>query len=254
MDILIIEDEPATAKDLEETIHNLNMDLKVLDIVDSISEGTEWFRKNGQPDLILSDIQLADGLSFELLKKVDVSCPVIFCTAYDEYAIRAFAANGIDYLLKPINEDKLSKSLKRYQLLNDHFARNNPHLQQLLQKVQGQLQTYRSNFLISFQDKMIPIGVVDIAFFYTENGITKLYTMSGKSYTLPYTLEQLEQLLDPKMFFRANRQYIISYSAISSVESYVSRKMCVNMLVDVPTPLLVSKKRSPVFLGWLKER
>ncbi|MEC7265369.1 MAG: LytTR family DNA-binding domain-containing protein [Bacteroidota bacterium] len=254
MHILIIEDEPATAKDLEETIHALDPGSKVLGIVDSIAEGLVWFGKNAQPDLILSDIQLADGLSFELLKKADVSCPVIFCTAYDEYAIRAFEANGIDYLLKPINEDKLSESLKRYHLLNDHFTRNNPYLQQLLQKVQGQMQTYRSNFLISFQDKMIPIGVVDIAFFYTENGITKLYTMSGKSYTLPYTLEQLEQLLDPKIFFRANRQYIISYRAISSVESYVSRKMCVNMSVDVPTPLLVSKKRSPVFLGWLKER
>ncbi|WP_228238637.1 LytR/AlgR family response regulator transcription factor [Allomuricauda sp. M10] len=254
MHILIIEDEPATAKDLEETIQSLDPGLKVLGIVDSISEGLVWFGKNAQPDLILSDIQLADGLSFELLKRVGVSCPVIFCTAYDEYAIRAFETNGIDYLLKPINEGKLSESLKRYHQLNDHFIRNNPYFQELLQKVHHQLQTYRSSFLISFQDKMIPILVVDIAFFYTENGITKLYTLSHKSYVLSYTLEQLEQLLDPKMFFRANRQYIISYSAMASAEANDARKMKVNMLVETPSTLLVSKKRSPVFMGWLKER
>lgn len=254
MDILIIEDEPGTAAHLENMIVSLDSELRVLDVVDSISGGQVWFSENRQPDLILSDIQLADGLSFELFKKVDVSCPIIFCTAYDEYAINAFDTNGIDYLLKPIDEDKLSESLKRYHQLSNHFNMTSPYLRQLLQKVESQLHTYKTNFLIAFQNKMIPLGTKEIAFFYTVNGITKVFTLSGKGYTIPFTLEQLEQLLDPKIFFRANRQYIISYSAIGSIETCLSRKTSVNIISETPTPLLISKKRSPVFLNWLRER
>lgn len=254
MDILIIEDEPGTAKNLWDTIHNLGSDLKVLDIIESISSGLSWFKNNTTPDVILSDIQLADGLSFELFNQIEVKCPVIFCTAYDEYAIKAFETNGIDYLLKPIDEHKLSKSLERYRALSDHFTNHNPRLNTLIQKMQQQLQPYKSSFLISFQDKMIPIGVSEIAFFHTVQGTTKLYSQSGRSYAVPYTLEQLELALDPKMFFRANRQYIISYRAIGSAEPHTARKLCINMLIKTPTPLLVSKKRSTIFLSWLRER
>ncbi|MDF0715977.1 LytTR family DNA-binding domain-containing protein [Muricauda sp. 334s03] len=254
MDILIIEDEPGTAAHLENMIIALDSNLRVLDVVDSISVGQVWFSENKQPDLILSDIQLADGLSFELFKSVEISCPIIFCTAYDEYAINSFETNGIDYLLKPIDEKKLSESLKRYHLLSNHFTMTSPYLNQLLEKVEHQLHTYKTNFLIAFQNKMIPIGTKEIAFFYTENGNTKVYTLSGKGYTVSFTLEQLEQLLDPKMFFRANRQYIISYGAIGSVEPCLSRKTSVNIISETPTPLLISKKRSPIFLNWLRER
>ncbi|MCB0372309.1 MAG: response regulator transcription factor [Muricauda sp.] len=254
MDILIIEDEPTTAKDLEATIRSLDPALNVVAVVDSIAEGLEWFGRNAQPDLILSDIQLADGLSFELLNQIEVSCPVIFCTAYDEYAIRAFEANGIDYLLKPIDQNKLSESLQRYHLLSSHFLNTNPHLNELIKKVNDQFKTYRTSFLISFQDKMIPVGVNDIAYFFTDSGVTKLVTLGGKGYIVSFTLEQLEQMVDPKLFFRANRQFIISYRAIGSAEPYISRKTAINLLIETPTQILVSKKRSSVFLNWLRER
>nr|WP_293294511.1 LytTR family DNA-binding domain-containing protein [Allomuricauda sp.] len=254
MDILIIEDEPGTAAHLEKLIVAQDSRIRVLDILDSISGGQDWFAQHKQPDLILSDIELADGLSFELFKRVEISCPIIFCTAYDEYAINAFETNGIDYLLKPIDEKKLSESLTRYHVLSNHFSMTSPHINQLLKKVEQQLHNYKTNFLIAFQNKMIPIGTKEIAFFYTENGSTKVYTLSGKGYVVAFTLEQLEQLLDPKMFFRANRQYIISYIAIGSIEPCLSRKTIVNIITETPTPLLISKKRSPIFLNWLRER
>lgn len=254
MDILIIEDEPGTAAHLEKMIIEIDAKIRVLDILDSISGGQDWFAEHNPPDLIFSDIQLADGLSFELFKRVEISCPIIFCTAYDAYTLNAFETNGIDYLLKPIDEKKLSDSLNRYRILSNHFSMNSPHINQLLKKVEQQLHTYKTNFLISFQNKMIPIGTKEIAFFYTENGCTKVYTLSGKGYTVSFTLEQLEQLLDPKMFFRANRQYIISYDAVGSIEPCISRKISVNIISETPTPILISKKRGGIFLNWLRDR
>ncbi|WP_375587342.1 LytR/AlgR family response regulator transcription factor [Flagellimonas aurea] len=254
MNILIIEDEPGTAKDLMETVQSLGPRLKVLDILESVSDGMAWFGMNDHPDVILSDIQLADGLSFELFDQLDLKCPIIFCTAFDEYAIKAFETNGIDYILKPIDRSKLEKSLARYDVLSKHFTRSNTELDQLIKNVHDRLRSYKKSFLVSFQNKMIPVSISEIAFFCTENGSTHLYTLHGKRYSVSYTMEQLEKLLEPKKFFRANRQYIISYHALVSAEPHESRKICIHLLIGTPSAVLVSKKRSPIFLEWLKDR
>jgi DNA-binding LytR/AlgR family response regulator len=253
MDILIIEDEINTAQDLKESLERMDETIVVLGIIDSIEEALIWFRENKTPDLIYSDIQLADGLSFEIFEKTDIKCPIIFCTAYDEYAIKAFDANGIDYILKPFNEQKLDRSFKRFKTFQTMFSYNNHNLRELLQNFKSSGRHYKNNFLVSFGEKMLPLEVSNIVCFYTEHGITHLFTFQNNNYIVPYTLEHLEKELNPKLFFRANRQFLISFKAIKAVEPYFSRKLFVHSVVKLPTRIIVSKQRASTFLQWMED-
>lgn len=256
MNVVIIEDEVQTAWDLEQTIKGLRPDVVVDTIIDSVESGLEWFSKNPQPDLILSDIQLGDGLAFDIFSAIEIECPVIFCTAYDEYAIEAFRHNGIDYLLKPVKDELLGKSLAKINLLNK-AARGNQHaslLNQLLKEIGAGFKSYKSTFLVSFREKMIPVSVADIAFFNISDEMVQLHTQDNKQYRLNYTLDYIESVIDPVLFYRVNRQHLVAFSNIREIEHYFDRKLIVTLFHPRAEPLLVSKARASDFLKWMENR
>lgn len=253
MKIVIIEDEAKTAADLKSTLQKIDNTISVLAVLDSIETSVEYFNLEGIPDLVFMDIQLADGLSFEIFKSVNISCPVIFCTAYDEYAIEAFKVNGIDYILKPFNDENIANSLKKIEKLESHFTSQNVLLKNI-SEVLSRPKAYKSGFLISYKGKMLPISISDIACFYINDGLSFLITFSNSKYPIDYTLDEIETMIDTSQFYRANRQYIIHYKAIKEVEHYFARKLVAKILVSVPESIIVSKAKASDFLKWLENR
>lgn len=230
---------------------SLRPDIVVMDILPSVKGSLIWLRENEHPDLIFSDIQLADGLSFDIFENIRVNCPVIFCTAFDEYAIKAFEANGIDYLLKPVDEKKLIQSFNKYEMLKKAFENELNHYEGQMTNLISQLKTnFKSTFLIHSQGKIIPLKVSLISFIHYENGNVSIYT-ENKRYFYSSTMDELEAQLDPSVFFRANRQFIINSSAVDLAENYFSRKIIVKLVMPTPEPIIVSKLKANDFLKWL---
>jgi two-component system response regulator LytT len=253
MRIIIIEDELKTAKELKTMLEELDSDITVECVLRSVSSAVEWLKKNPAPELIFSDIQLGDGLSFEIFKEVQVEAPVIFCTAFDEYAIRAFESNGIDYLLKPIEEDMLQRALEKYLRFKEHSITASQYAGNL-QKVLVQMDaSYKQNILVHYRDKIIPVKVPDIEFIYASNGLVYLYTANNKNYTVHYTIEQLESMLNPQQFFRANRQFIVNRDTIQNIEHYFNRKLFVKTKGETPEKIIISKIKSQPFLKWIEQ-
>ncbi|MGK9118088.1 MULTISPECIES: LytR/AlgR family response regulator transcription factor [Sphingobacteriaceae] len=253
MNILIIEDETKTAKALKAMIERLGDDLHVTGIVPSVKAAIQWLGNQSTPELILSDIQLSDGLSFEIFRTVQPPCPVIFCTAYDQYAIQAFEANGIDYLLKPIDEDKLARGLRKYeqmrQLMGGRVQTIPPGLETLLKQLVHP--AYKSSLLVFKNEKIIPISTKDIAFVYSVGGIVHAYTQRGETYLIQEVLDELESILDPSLFFRANRQFIINRAAVQMAEHFFNRRLIVKLSVETPERIIVSKVKASDLLAWL---
>ncbi len=200
------------------------------------------------------DIQLADGQSFEIFKEAEVRCPVIFCTAFDEYAVEAFQTNGVAYILKPFDEKPLTKAIEKVKSLADFYKHGNPALVNLAKAVEKLQPTKKTGFLVSFQGKFLPISTQDIAFFTVMGDTTWLYNFKGESYNLPHTLEELEEMLDGRQFYRANRQYIVNFGAIRHVENDFARKLALKLAIRPPDPVTVSKAKASDFLAWMKER
>ncbi len=251
--ILIIEDEIKTARELKSLIESARDDMQVVDILPSIKSAVKWFAENEMPDLVFSDIQLADGLSFEVFRQVQVSAPIIFCTAYDEYAIQAFDANGIDYLLKPIDEEKLARGLAKYDHYNpkpEEAAAYQTNLNHLLSAME---KPYKNSLLIHFQEKIIPVKVAEIDFIHSEGGIVVIYLNNRQHYYTNHTLEALEMMLDPNLFFKANRQFIINRNAILNIEHYFTRRLVVKLTQPTPESIIVSKARASEFLKWVEK-
>ncbi|GAB4016411.1 LytR/AlgR family response regulator transcription factor [Spirosoma koreense] len=259
MRVIILEDEQPAASHLEALLHELEPDLTVLAVIDSIEDGRQRWTKLTTPDLIFSDIQLADGLSFSLLEQVQVACPIIFTTAFDEYAIRAFRHNSIDYLLKPIESDTLEASLQKYRRLArpvaDELTRQ---LQTLLSGQAFRPPAYRTSFLIQFRDRLLPVNVADVAYFSIEGGVvsatlTDRLTDRKISYPLEQKLEDLESQLDPHQFFRANRQFIVSRRGVQEAEFYFNGRLQLKLQPAPGQPVLISKERVTVFKKWMEE-
>ncbi len=251
--MLIIEDEWQTALDLKNAIENVRPSYVIQTILDSVESGLEWFSGHASPDLVFSDIQLGDGLAFDIFRRASITCPVIFCTAYDEYAINAFQHNGIDYLLKPVSEKHLAKSLEKIDLFikPPAYRFDISSIQRLLQELESNKKSYKSNFLVSYREKMIPINVDDICFFCIRNNSTQLHTKDNKTFTVPQTLEYLEAMLDPQLFYRANRQSLVAFSAIKEVEHYFERKLLVKLHQPGLEPIIISKGKASDFLQWM---
>jgi DNA-binding LytR/AlgR family response regulator len=256
MNIVIIEDEMRTANDLRESIEMARAEFRVKAILDSVEAALEWFSKNEPPDLIFSDIQLGDGLAFDIFRKIDIGCPVIFCTAYDEYAIEAFQNNGIDYLLKPVNEIQLEKSMAKIDLFKNSVTKqySTALLAQLLRELENKTKNYKTSFLVSYRDKMIPVNIQDIALFSTHNDLTYLHTKDNKQYQLNYSLEHLEKITDPILFYRANRQILLAYNAIKEVAHYFDRKLLIKLTQPNAEPVSISKAKASDFLRWMENR
>ncbi|MBS7234094.1 response regulator transcription factor [Flavobacterium psychroterrae] len=252
MKVIIIEDEFRTAQELKNMLLGVDSDIEIVAILGSVSMALNWFAHNPMPEIIFSDIELGDGLSFEIFKNLCIEVPVIFCTAFDEYAIRAFDANSIDYLLKPIDEAMLQKSLNKYLRMKERIT-NGVQGALNLESLIDQLDiAYKQTLLVSFREKIIPIKLQDVAFIYASNGLVYLELADRKSFTISYTLEQLESMLDPKDFFRANRKFILNRSFVDNIEHYFNRKLLVACKIETPEKIIISRVKSNLFLKWLE--
>jgi two-component system LytT family response regulator len=248
MKALIIEDEILAAKHLRHVIDEVG-GIDILAVTESITESVEWFRKNPQPDIIFMDIHLADGSAFEIFRHISVSCPIIFTTAYDEYALRAFKVNSIDYLLKPIDAVSVKGAIRKLELLSPKNSSQDDFKKFIDTFTKGL--TYKSHFLIPAKgDKLIPVQSAEIAYILIDSGTVKAVKFDEKSFRFEYTLDELAELLDPADFFRANRQYIISRKAIKDIDLWFNSRLSVNLKLPTPEKILISKARIPEFKNW----
>ena len=235
MKALIIEDEKAAVRNLMALLGEVDPDIEVIDVLDSITDSVEWFQSHPMPELIFLDIHLADGSAFEIFGHVDISCPIIFTTAYDEYALKAFKVNSVDYLLKPIDADDIRKALDKLSRLQSTAV------------VEG----YKTHFLIPVKgDKLLPVSVDMILFFYIADGNVKAVMTDGKEYFFTQTLDELADSLDPALFFRINRQYLISRKAVQDIDLWFNGRLAINLIVPTLDRILVSKARVPDFKTW----
>lgn len=250
--VLIIEDEIKTARELQRNIEKTFDDVIVVAILSTITDSVRWLKENAEPDIIFSDIQLADGLSFEICKRVSIKSPIIFCTAFDEYAIDAFKTFSIDYLLKPIDEEKLVQSINKYKLLKQTFteANTSENIRNFLES--DVTQPYKKTMLIYHQEKIIPVKAETIAYFHYELGNVYLQTFEGKKYFINQTLDEVENTVNPQLFFKANRQFIINRTAILTIENYYTRRLLVKLIMPTSEAIIISKTKSPLFLKWIE--
>ena len=251
MKAVIIEDENIAAQALQSLVREIDPEMEVLTILQTIEESVEWFEENPMPDLVFMDIHLADGSSFAIFEKVDITCPIIFTTAYDEYALKAFEVNSIDYLLKPINKADLERALKKFKSLTS--KPDKASLEGLLAQMGGLKKKYKTCFLIPERDKLIPLATSNIAYIFIDTKTVKAITMDGHTYYLNQTLDDIMAQLDPEVFFRANRQFIISRAAVKDISIWFGNKLSINLLVSVPEKIIVSKARVGEFKSWFAE-
>jgi two-component system, LytTR family, response regulator LytT len=261
MNVFIIEDEELAVRKLTRLLLEVDPSLRVVGTAPSVRGSVQWLEENGPgrpaaPDLILMDIELADGQSFEIFDHMAITVPVIFTTSYDEYALRAFKVNSIDYLLKPIKRHELEASLEKYRKLNKNITPD--HAQQisieaLVQQLREQVAPadYRRRFLVRHLSQWVPVEVSEIAYFNSEAGVTLFRTVANQKFTLDYTLDELETMLDPKQFFRANRQYIVNINSVQQIHPYFNNKLKITLKPVTDDEVLVSRERATEFKVWM---
>ncbi|HMX38987.1 MAG TPA: LytTR family DNA-binding domain-containing protein [Saprospiraceae bacterium] len=253
MKAIIIEDEPLIAKELQYKIGQVAPDVQVLEHLTSLKTARKWLMNHAEPDLMFMDIQLGDGMSFELFEEFSLQCPVIFTTAFDEYAIRAFKVNGFDYLLKPVDEGELRRSLDRCRSLMQGKQPPTGALAELARLLQqpAQAPLYKEKFIVNTRNQWVPVRTADIACFLRDQ-LNYLHTFSGERYLMDYnTLEEIEELLDPQVFYRANRQCIIHVDAIQSVRPHDNQKLTVHLKAPLKMEVDISREKAPGFKKWL---
>jgi DNA-binding LytR/AlgR family response regulator len=258
MKILIIEDEPFARAELIRLLKGTGREFEILDQLDSVEDSVQWLNTHPSPQLIFLDIQLADGLSFDIFRQVQIITPVIFTTAYDEYAIRAFQLNSIDYLLKPIDPDALEHALAKLDQLASAFSApparpvqpvmDNSRLESLLKMISRE---YKSRILLKIGDQLRSVEMLEVAYFYAEDDVVFAILKDKRRYIVDYTLNQLESLVDPKDFFRITRGCIAQVSAVRKVSKYFNSRLAVELEPPVGESLLVSRVNVPEFMKWL---
>ncbi len=248
MKVLIIEDEQPAVNRLKKLIKEMDSSIEVIGSLDSVESVLAWVKNQEMPDLIFLDIHLADGSAFEIFSRTTITQPIIFTTAYDEYAIQAFKVNAIDYLLKPIKKDELKSALEKYKTLQSTTSFDYAKLAQQLQKEKSQR---LKRFLIRVGQNLKTVEIQDVAYFYTENKITFLTTSEGKRYSVDYSLDRLEEDLDREIFFRVNRQFIVRVSSIVKMVT-VSKSRVKVVLEPCSIDTIVSTERSGKFKKWLR--
>lgn len=251
---VIIEDEIPAARLLYQMLSSLRPDWEILTLPGNIEESVEWFAHNSHPDILFLDIQLTDGNSFLFIEQAKPESMIVFTTAYDEYAVQAFAVNSIDYLLKPIHEDRLAETLTRFESLTTKYFREfneQNELLDVLKSLSVPAKKYRTRFLISGNDKLFTLKVSDIAYFYFENKITFAVTHQNREFMVDFSLDKLGEQLDPDVFFRANRQIILNIESIQRIEPYFLGKAVVQVLPPFKDKIVVSKEKIASFKLWL---
>lgn len=250
MKILIVEDERLAQERLKQMILKIRPEWEILEPIEGVRPATAWLSSHPMPDLILMDIQLEDGVSFEIFEQIQVDAPVIFTTAYDEYAIKAFKVNSIDYLLKPINIDALEQAFVKFERVTSQNHTNNiPAIEQAFTQIGKK---WKSRFLVRVGQSYMPISVSDIELFYVSERSVFMRTAQSKTYDLDYSLDQLQQLVDPELFFRISRNYLIHINAVAKMVSYSSSRMKIILASgNFPEDLIVSREKVSEFKKWI---
>jgi two-component system, LytTR family, response regulator LytT len=254
MKVLIIEDEELAASRLSQLILEIEPDAEIVGPFDTVKASVVHLKTNPDYDLIFLDIQLADGKSFSIFDECRLTVPVIFTTAYDEYALRSFELNSIDYLLKPVSREKLKMSIEKFEKIKEHFSSGNQYdqLYEMIKNLRTQpKQGYKDRFLINRGDSMVPLKTAEIACFYAEEKEVFLLTFENKRHIIPHSMEELSAKLDPRHFFRVNRQFIVSSDAISKVHNYFNFKLKIEISPDLKTEIIVSRARVQAFKAWM---
>lgn len=249
--VLIVEDETSAVNRLKKELAQIKeLGFSILGNTTSIKETVNWLMGEETPDLIFMDIQLTDGLSLEVFKLIDVPCPVIFTTAFDEYALQAFKLNSIDYLLKPIDSDDLATAIEKFQKQKQSFGVElyMEQIKNLTSKLAPA--NYRSSFLVSFRQKMMMVDIQDVAYMYIKERGVFIKKKDGVEYILEYFLDDLEKQLDPAKFYRANRQFLVARSAISEIEPYFNGRLVISVNPPAHTPVIISKEKATHFKRW----
>jgi two-component system, LytTR family, response regulator LytT len=252
MKILIVEDEQKTALLLKEFIE-WHPTYNVVAICDSIESAVSYLRQHQQDlDVVFMDIQLSDGQSFEIFDKIAVNLPVVFCTSYDEYTLKAFKNQGIDFILKPFNETDIRQTIAKVEDLKGRFI-NHAYQNLNLQEIKPEKKDYQTSFLIRYREKIYPISVSDIAFIYLENEIVYLSNFKGEKNPVFKTLDEIENAVSPDQFYRINRQMLINRKAIKEIETYFNQRVVVHLTVPTPEKALVPRLKVTSFLSWVEK-
>ena len=246
MKVLIIEDEAAAVRRLQKHLSEIDPNISIIGELDSIETSIHWLKNNTLPDLIFLDIHLADGSSFEIFNHVAIHIPIIFTTAYDQYALEAFKLNAIDYILKPVKKVELEQAIGKYKKTQGTLSVDYKALAQAFQQ-----QNYDKRFLIRFGQQMHIVEMREVAYFYTQDKITFLINKQGKRYPIEYSLEKLEEMVNPTLFFRINRQFIIHIDAIKEMYAYSKSRVKIDLNPPCSLETIVSTDRSPHFKKWL---
>ncbi|TMI65748.1 MAG: response regulator transcription factor [Bacteroidetes bacterium] len=255
MKAVIIEDEILIAKELETKIKEVSADVDIVDIIPSLKVAKKWLLNNALPDLFFMDIQLSDGVSFSLFDQFQIDCPVVFTTAYDEYAIKAFKVNGVDYILKPVENDELKHAIDKCRTIVESKQQYPTGIKDFLQTItNGQpanSPVYKEKFIINNRHQWMPVNTKDIAAFSKEN-LFYIYTFSGDKHILDFeSMDEIEELLDPKQFYRANRQCIINIDAIASVKPLENSKLVLTLKPVIKLEVDISREKAPQFKKWM---
>ena len=250
MKILIIEDEKLTAKDLAKTLTSIDNQIEIVRITHSIEETTFFLKTNPIIDLIFSDIELGDGLSFEIFEKLKITTPIVFCTAYNQYALEAFKTVGIDYVLKPFSKQTIEKTLLKFNNLKEKFTEPKGDFSSMINVLKSQLQPQNQSLIINSGDKIIPMKIDQIALFYIQDDIVFAHTFDGKKHILSQSIDSLENQFQID-FFRANRQFLINRNAIKDASHHFNRKILINLSIPFKEQILVGKLKVTAFTRWL---
>ncbi len=252
MRILIIEDEQLAAEKMQNLLKEIKEDYKILAVLKSVEDSIKWLQDNDGPDLILSDIHLSDGICFSIFSEYEVQCPVIFTTAYEKYAIQAFEVNSIDYLLKPIQKEKLKEALDKYELLSGQNEKGKMDLYEEFKNIlSGQNREFKTRFLCKLGNKIKSVPVDSISYFYSENKMTFIVDKKNNRLPINNTLDEIDQIIDPKNFFRVNRKYVSHFEAISEIHPYFKGRLKLILQPGEAKDIIVSSERAPLFKAWL---
>jgi len=248
MKIVIVEDEILAAEKLKRLLKKVDSDIEVLEVLETVEDSINWFANNTSPDLVFMDIQLDDGISFEIFDEIKIDAPIIFTTAFDEYAIRAFKVNSVDYLLKPIEEAALNTAIQKFKTIYSEKRSFDDKVSKVFEQLSKQ---YKSRFFIKVGVKFQSIQVNNICCFFVEERNTFLRTIKGKTYDLDYSLEQLQKMIDPSQFFRVNRNFLVKISCISEIISYSTSRLKLKLENSSKEAVIVSRDKVSEFKRWM---
>jgi len=256
MKILIVEDEDLAVKKIQKTLSEVDGDAEIIGVTDSIQSTVNWLEQNNAPDLILMDIELSDGQSFEIFSRTKVKSAVIFTTSYDEFALKAFKVNSIDYLLKPVQKEELSAALDKFKNMSGSYKpaeKNEINMDALVKELQQKLQPkdYRKRFLVKHGQKLVSIETDDIAYFFSDGRLNFFKTFDNRKFVVDYTMDELEDMLDPQRYFRISRSFYISVASIDQIHDYFGNRLLLQLKPTVDKETVVSREKVTDFKKWM---